>query len=277
MNNFTQRIITGSVFVGVLISSAVFSKEVLAILFLVFTIVGTYEYYQIVSKKDNCKPNLIAGYYASISCYLLIVGISLFSVPIVYATLLIPVIGLVFVIELFRLKEDGFSNVLHTLMPIIYVSSPFALFIASNHLATAYSSEYNAHFTLTFFFVLWANDTGAYLSGRAFGKTKLFPQISPNKTWEGTIGGALVALTIGYICSLYFAEFTTAQWLVISAIVVVFGSLGDLVESMLKRNYKVKDSGTILPGHGGILDRFDGLLIASPLVFTFVILIRFLF
>jgi len=274
MNNFWKRAITGTVFVAVLLSSALLNKFLLASLFLLFSIVGTNEYFNIISSKKNVAINRISGFVLSSSSYLLIVSIALFKLPITFLTVLIPMTMILFVWELFRLKENSFSNILHTLMPTLYVAVPFALFIVSNELIQIPGQSYTAEFTLVFFFTLWANDTGAYLSGRSFGKTKLFPKISPNKTWEGTIGGAILAILIAYNCSIYFTSLSRVEWVILATLVVVFGSLGDLVESMLKRSYGIKDSGTILPGHGGILDRFDGLLIAAPIVFSYIVLIR---
>jgi len=121
--------------------------------------------------------------------------------------------------------------------------------------------------------MLWANDTGAYLSGRSFGKHKLFERISPNKTWEGFIGGILLAVVIALNLEHYFGALSKWEWVTMAVIIGVFGTLGDLVESMLKRSLGVKDSGNILPGHGGLLDRFDGLLMAAPLVFFFLLML----
>jgi phosphatidate cytidylyltransferase len=274
MNNFWKRAITGIVFVAVLLSSAVLNKFILASLFFLFSIIGTNEYFNIISSKKTITINRISGFILSIGSYAVIVSVVLFDLPVSYLTILIPPVTLLFVWELFRLKENGFSNILHTLMPTLYVALPFALFVASNELIQSPGQPYSAEFTLVFFFTLWANDTGAYLSGRSFGKRKLFPKISPNKTWEGTIGGAILALLIAYNCSIYFTSLSRVEWVILAAIVVILGSLGDLVESMLKRSYGIKDSGTILPGHGGILDRFDGLLIAAPVVFSYIVFIR---
>jgi phosphatidate cytidylyltransferase len=123
-----------------------------------------------------------------------------------------------------------------------------------------------------FLIILWSNDTGAYLSGRALGRTKLFERISPNKTWEGFIGGVLLAMGVAFGLSYWFGTLTKLEWVMIAAIIGIFGTLGDLVESMLKRSLGIKDSGSILPGHGGFLDRFDGLLIAAPLVYILLTL-----
>lgn len=273
MSNFWTRAITGSVFVVVLISSAIFSKLLLAGLFLLFTVVGTYEYFNCVDRKKSISVNRIGGYTLSITSFFLVIAVPYFDLPLVFISLLIPLVSILFVLELFRLKENGFANILHTIMPTIYVAIPFALFVFSNEMVQqTYPGSHAAEFTLMFFFVLWANDTGAYLTGRSLGRTKLFPKVSPNKTWEGSIGGAVLAIIVAYSCGAQFTLLPQTAWIVIALIIVVFGSLGDLVESMLKRSYGIKDSGKFLPGHGGVLDRFDGLLIASPVVFTFLLL-----
>jgi len=108
--------------------------------------------------------------------------------------------------------------------------------------------------------------------GTAFGKYRLFERVSPNKTWEGAIGGALLTFLCAYVISLYYTQIYLYNWMVISAIIVVFGTYGDLFESMLKRSINAKDSGSILPGHGGILDRFDSVFIAAPFVFVYLLM-----
>ena len=123
---------------------------------------------------------------------------------------------------------------------------------------------------LLVFILIWANDSFAYLVGRKFGKTKLFERISPKKTWEGSIGGVFFGLLLGYLNSQIFDGLDTPTWMAIAVIVVIFGSLGDLVESLFKRSLGIKDSGKILPGHGGVLDRFDGIFISAPMVYTFL-------
>jgi phosphatidate cytidylyltransferase len=135
------------------------------------------------------------------------------------------------------------------------------------------SGQYRFHIIFGILFILWASDTGAYFSGILFGKKKLFKRVSPKKTWEGSIGGAILALLFAYGFSKYFNDLTLIQWLVAALIIVIAGVYGDLVESLFKRSIAIKDSGTSIPGHGGFLDRFDGLLLASPFVAAFINLI----
>jgi phosphatidate cytidylyltransferase len=131
---------------------------------------------------------------------------------------------------------------------------------------------YNHEITLGFMFLLWANDSGAYLIGMSLGKNKLFERISPKKSWEGFFGGLVVAIGVAVLCSLFFTTLAVQHWIVMAILVTLFGTFGDLVESMFKRSMNVKDSGKLLPGHGGFLDRFDGLLIAAPMVYSYLVL-----
>ena len=121
--------------------------------------------------------------------------------------------------------------------------------------------------------MLWANDTGAYLFGMKFGKRKLFERHSPKKSWEGFFGGMFTSLIVAFVISHFFVELDTLVWAGMAILISSFGTLGDLVESMLKRSLDAKDSGSFLPGHGGFLDRFDGLLIAAPVVYVYLYLV----
>jgi phosphatidate cytidylyltransferase len=125
-----------------------------------------------------------------------------------------------------------------------------------------------------FFIILWIYDSGAYVFGVSFGKHRLFERISPKKSWEGFIGGSIVAISAANVISVFFTELRLFDWLIISAIIIVFGTFGDLVESLLKRELNIKDSGNILPGHGGILDRFDGIFLSVPIIFAYLQIVR---
>jgi len=127
---------------------------------------------------------------------------------------------------------------------------------------------------LGYFVILWINDTFAYLFGTAFGKHRLFERISPKKSWEGSIGGALISIIAAWLIASFTNSLPLIHWIVIAIIIVICGTLGDLVESMLKRSLNCKDSGTLLPGHGGILDRFDSVLISAPIIFVYIQLVN---
>jgi len=173
---------------------------------------------------------------------------------------------MIFFVKLYKKEEDKpFTNIAFTFLGIIYVAGPFALINVSIFIF----GHYNYAIILGYLFLLWASDTGAYFAGKTFGKTKLFERVSPKKSWEGSLGGTALAFLIAYLFSIFFNEIPQWQWFSIAAIIVITGTYGDLVESLLKRSMMIKDSSHSIPGHGGFLDRFDGLLLSSPFVAAF--------
>ena len=159
-------------------------------------------------------------------------------------------------------------NIALTLAGIIYAVIPLALL----NFICVIDHQYHYKILLGYFFVLWTHDIMAYIFGRWIGKHRLFERISPKKSWEGSIGGMLSAMGMAFALAQFFTELTTVDWIIITGIIVITGTLGDLVESMLKRSLNVKDSGTILPGHGGLLDRFDALFLSVPFVLVYLML-----
>jgi len=151
---------------------------------------------------------------------------------------------------------------------LLYISIPFIILVSFNKYAEGSCGIFT--FPVLYFFMLWANDTFAYLTGMKFGKHKLFERISPKKTWEGSAGGLIFTMILAVVFSVYFKFLTLPEWLGLAGIIVVFGTYGDLAESMLKRSMDCKDSGKFLPGHGGILDRFDSVLLSAPFVFVYL-------
>ncbi len=203
--------------------------------------------------------------------------------------LMIPFIVSIFFVELYRDEPNPFVNIALTLVGIFYIVLPFALWV--NYLcpyATTHNkyvdqlidsflpnSNYNPKIVLGYFFILWTNDTGAYLTGMSIGKRKLWERVSPKKTWEGFFGGVILSIAVAYLISRYFKELSPLLWMIMGLLISVFGTFGDLVESLFKRSIDVKESGGLLPGHGGILDRFDGVLLSTPIVLTFVQIAEF--
>ncbi len=261
------RAITGVLFVVVLLAAVLASAWTFAILFLLISLLSLHEFYRIVG-TEGVKPNLLGGLALGGGLFLAFMLPRLVGAD--HATLLycIPLMTLIFWLELFRKEEKPFSNIAFTFLGVLFAVVPFIFFY---ELAYLNGSAYQYQYPMGFLIMLWASDTGAYLAGRTFGKTKLFERHSPKKTWEGTIGGLVISGVAAFILSGSFPEVETWRWLISSLIIVAFGTYGDLTESMLKRSYDIKDSGTILPGHGGFLDRFDGLLIAAPLVYLFLV------
>ncbi len=185
--------------------------------------------------------------------------------------LFIPLVFLFFLYEMSTHSEKPFANIAYIITGIVYIGIPFALL---NFIAF-YENQYQPRLVFGVLLLCWTNDTAAYFVGSKIGKTPLLPRISPKKTWEGSLGGAFITLIMTWI--LYrFTPFDLSLLLALlfGIIVIIFGSLGDLVESMLKRSVKVKDTGTLLPGHGGLLDRFDAFIFLIPFAVAFLLWLK---
>jgi phosphatidate cytidylyltransferase len=268
VNNFKQRTLTGFFIVLVIIGSILLHWITFFILFFLITGLGLWEFYNLLYKNDLYPQKYIG----------ILTGLIIYVTNFLYAArysdsfiLLLPIPFLIFIFihELYRKKEKPFENIALTLTGVLYVAVPFSLFhyIVFNSLT---GNEYTPFILLGFFIILWMNDTGAYLVGSKKGKHRLFERISPKKSWEGTIGGGIISIFVALGISFFFTNISSIHWIFISLLIVIFGTLGDLTESLLKRSLKIKDTGTILPGHGGILDRFDSVLIAATVVFLYL-------
>jgi len=270
------RAITGVLFVVVMVASTLLGPWVFAVFFLLISLFSLNEFYSIINtsrgntlkgdKTATTGANRWIGFALGAALFTALILIQLLGASFSVFLYSIPFITLVFWLELFRKKENPFSNIAFTFLGIIFAILPFLFFFQLGFIEGGYNFQY----PLGFLILLWASDTGAYLAGNAFGKTKLFERHSPKKTWEGFFGGLIISGIASFILSRFYTGIEPWQWLVSSIIIVIFGTYGDLTESMLKRNYNIKDSGNILPGHGGLLDRFDGLLLAAPLVYLFL-------
>lgn len=239
------------------------SVAAFGLFFLFVTVVGTYEVFHNL-EKIGIVANKPLGYGLSVATFLLMLTGMLNEGPVYFINLS----GMVYVLflvaplaELWRHDERPFATAGYTMLPMLWVALPLGLI-----------SWMSADLTMAVFVLIWVNDTFAYLTGMLLGRHKMWVRHSPKKTWEGTIGGALfcVAAAIGTAFLQIDIVLPLGGWIVIGVVVAAMGTLGDLVESMFKRTCGVKDSGTIMPGHGGILDRFDSLLFAVPVVWLFV-------
>lgn len=237
-----------------------------------------YEYYLMI-KQYNAAPQKAAGMVTGIILYIIATLVS--SGIMQQKMFIVLVIPLIFILiaELYRKKEKPFDSLAHTFFPVIYTAIPFSMFPFAAFSHTGLNSLihhgniiFSPGIIIGFFLLVWSNDTGAYLAGIAFGRHKLFERISPKKTWEGFAGGLILAVVVAFLISDWLGVVDRLQWVVISIIISVIGTYGDLVESMLKRSTGVKDSGTIMPGHGGFLDRFDSTILSFPLVYLFITL-----
>ncbi|WP_207429565.1 phosphatidate cytidylyltransferase [Pedobacter sp. SYSU D00535] len=262
------RAITGFFFVLVMLASVIFSQYAFAIFFTILSLLSLYEFYQLV-EADDTKPQKITGILIGASIFIPLILHFLNDVPLRFVSVSIPFIVITCIGELYRATSRPFSNLAFTFFGILYVVIPFAIFCST----AFFEGTFNYHIPLGILLLLWASDTGAYLFGVKFGKTKLFERHSPKKSWEGFLGGMFTSLVVSFILGTQYLELDPIHWAVMSFLIVVGGTYGDLCESMLKRSMNKKDSGTLLPGHGGLLDRFDGLLFAAPLVFVYLYLI----
>jgi phosphatidate cytidylyltransferase len=265
MSNLQQRILTGLLGGLIFITGIWLNEWSFGVLFLGLTILGMLEFYKLVSSKGY-YPNHNLGVLMGGGLFILIFLIQKELIQSQLLFLLPPVLMLTLVAELFRKKEKPFINIALTYLGVLYVAAPFAML----NLVGFFNGAYSGYLILGIVLLIWTADTGAYFSGKTLGRTKLFERISPGKTWEGWIGGTLFSGGMAYVLSLFLPNLDLGHWLGVAAIISVFGVLGDLSESMLKRSLGVKDSGRVLPGHGGILDRFDSLLMVVPFVVAFL-------
>lgn len=259
------RAITGFFFVLVMLASVLLGQLTFIIFFLLLSLLCLDEFYRLVRSED-VKPMRTGGILLGLVIFLALLFHLLYQKDIALVLMAVPVAVVICVAELFRNGKKPFHSVAYTFTGILITVVPFCFYGA----AAFTSGGYNFHISLGFLLLLWSSDTGAYLFGMKLGKHKLFERHSPKKTWEGFFGGMFVSLLTAFILSTQFTELSSLSWAIFSLIIVIGGTFGDLFESMLKRSLNVKDSGSLLPGHGGLLDRFDGLLLSAPLVFVFL-------
>ena len=260
------RAITGFFFIIVMIASTLFGHYPFGLFYLLLSLLCLHEFYGLV-KQSGFKPGILTGMLNAAYIYIVFAFIT-YGTPGVFNLLLLLTLTLsfIFIQELFKKSISPFINIGYTLCGLVFIAVPFTFFHALAYL----SGGFNFHFPLAFLLLLWSNDTGAYLIGRQFGRSKLFERHSPKKTWEGFIGGIAAGIIAALIISYFYKDIMPGKWISVAILISCFGTLGDLIESMLKRSLNVKDSGGLLPGHGGLLDRFDGLLLAAPVVYTYL-------
>jgi len=273
LSNFIKRLITAVVCIILIIASLLLGKYTYGLILFTVNLVALFEFFNIISNK-NLYPGRYLGITFGSVLFILSFVISSKIVDNQLYLILIPLALLVFIIELFRNKPDPFINVAATFLGIIYISVPLSIlnylvFPASN------SFEYTYSIVLGYLILIWTNDTSAYIFGITIGRHKLFKRISPKKTWEGFIGGAIITIVIAWLTPGLFSTLNRTDLLVFAGIISTIGVAGDLSESMLKRSMNIKDTGNILPGHGGILDRIDSILLTSPLVFLYLVFFKF--
>jgi len=254
-----QRLRSALIALPIMVGALYWSMWSYFICFFCIALLSLCEFYRLVA-LGGVQPQ---KYWGTFSGLLLYVLAFLHASGYLAGSLLYwlgPMIGLTCLFELYRHHDTPFTNIAYTLLGMLYVGMPFALL----HCLAFVQGKYSYVPVLGVFVLIWANDTGAYLIGTSLGRRPLFQRISPGKSWEGSIGGAMLALITSGVAAHCDGSMDWSRWLGMASIVVVAGTYGDLVESMLKRSLQIKDSGQLIPGHGGLLDRFDSFLLAVP-------------
>ena len=271
MGNISKRVLSGIVFVSILIFSILFSKITFISLFFILMIFCLYEFKKMIQLKSVFPyiigtllfifSNILTAKNGDFRLFIEYIGVALFlTIFISFASIL------------FAKKEEVISHLGKIFLSVIYIVVPFTLMVQIPFLNTQYS--YINTTILGVFILIWVNDTFAFLIGKNFGKHKLLERISPNKTIEGFLGGMFFTFTASFVLANQFTTLSLVQWVVIAGIVSIFGVLGDLIESMFKRQAGVKDSSNFIPGHGGFLDRFDSVIFAAPFIFIYLHLVQ---
>ncbi len=272
------RILTALVFVPTVLAGLFGGPIFYSILFLIILVASSVEYYNLIFANQYDSHFFRRNYGIFLSCFVYFtVAISnLYPDWINFKEMdllagLLPFAFVAFIYELFKQPEHPFRNIALVISGIIYIGVPMVLL---QYLAFGVEDVFNPKIVIGLIVMNWLNDSGAYLVGSRLGKTPLFPSVSPKKTWEGTMGGVLMCIITGYLFSIFWDVLDTFDWIMLAIITAIFGSLGDLVESMLKRSVGVKDSGKFLPGHGGMLDRFDAFIFLLPFASVYVYFVK---
>lgn len=269
MNKFSelyQRILSAITGAFIIVSSLVFGEWSYFAVFLLISLLAQWEFYRLI-KLQSYLPIRLLGVAIGGALFILSFLISRGTIPPKYYFAVFPIASFIFLIKLYKKNDNApFINIALFYLGLTYVALPFALINVVVH----YHGWYTYEILLGLMVIIWASDTGAYFAGVRFGKRKLFERISPKKSWEGAIGGAITALGMSILFSRFYTGLEPWQWISVAIIVVIAGTYGDLVESMFKRTMQIKDSGTSIPGHGGFLDRFDSLILSVPFIVVFL-------
>jgi len=260
--NLVQRTLSGIVYLVVIIGPLFAGKVPFGLVFLLIALLALYEFYDMALASGASPfmlPSLITGAMLFVLAYLVAASV----LPYRMLTLAVPFLLILFLTALYSLRPDVIRNTAVSLLGLLYVMLPFA---SLNFLAfpAVAGGAYTHRIILGILILIWLNDTGAYLVGITIGRHRLFERISPKKSWEGAIGGTLITLAAAWWMNDVMGLLDTEHWMALALIVSVFGVFGDLTESLFKRSVNMKDSGTLIPGHGGVLDRVDSILFVMP-------------
>ena len=275
MKNLIIRSISGIIYVVLISSAILFGAYSFALLFALITGLSLWEFYTILEKNGEAKIDkpiaTIGGVYLFVSGFLWFANI----LSVKYIALWFIIMIYLLIRELYTKNDHAIRDIAYTFFGQVYIALPF-MFLSriGFHVNEMGDVVYSPILLMSFFVLIWVSDTGAYMIGSNFGKHRLFERISPKKSWEGFFGGVFFAILASVIISILFpGNLTITEWIGFALITVIFGTWGDLVESMIKRSLKIKDSGNIIPGHGGMLDRFDSSILAAPAIVIYCLFI----
>lgn len=265
MKEILRRLLTGVVYVVLLLSAIFLSSNAFDFLFMTFGLICLYEYKRMVKLR---------GYYVFLAylglwwAYIYLIQDKILINILMFATI---TVNFALLFYLFSGKEKLFNNLQKFLIGLFYIGGG-CIFLT---MIPYRDNEFAQFLIMGIFILIWVNDSFAYLVGKSIGRTKLYPSVSPKKTVEGTVGGFIFSLIAAYFMSKYEVNISLVQWFILASVIVLAGSLGDLIESKFKRAAGVKDSGAILPGHGGMLDRLDSLVFAAPFAYLTLIMFKY--
>lgn len=275
MSNLTKRALSGIIYVTIFTFCILYSRTTFCLLFVIVTSLSLDEFNKLLEEHQLAQVNrtvsMISGVYLFLAFFLFTTGTVSF---IIFMPYLLSII-FTLISELYLKRPQPIANWAYSFAGQLYIALPFALL---NLLAFNSNSGYSALLPICVFIFLWLSDSGAYIFGSFLKKKipyRLFPRISPHKTWIGSIGGGFVVLLTATIMFYLSHTATLLLWLGLGLTVVVFGTFGDLTESLLKRQLNLKDSGKFMPGHGGVLDRFDSVLMAIPAAVIYIYCFHF--
>jgi phosphatidate cytidylyltransferase len=269
LKKLITRTITGLVLVLVMLTAILVSEYSYAILFLVI-LIGALTEFSGLFQQSEVRPNIWLSYIVSLALFSISFFIAKGILEPRFLLVILPLLLMIMAAEMYRKIEKPVENIAATIFSIIYLALPLSLVSFLVFPENMNGRGYTPKLLVALFAIIWIYDSGAYLFGVSIGKHRLLERISPKKSWEGAIGGTLTAVVASCFIPNFIPEIHITHWITISILIVVSSTFGDLTESMFKRYFGIKDSGNILPGHGGVLDRFDSLFFAAPVVVTYL-------
>ena len=272
MNDLFKRSLTGIAYITIMLGGIIIHPFIFATVFAIIMFFTQSEFYKI-SEKATFSPQKSFGLILGLVLFILFFLAAKDIIPYSIILVSVPFLFFIFIAELFRTKSNALKNGAITLLGLIYVALPFSLMNFIVFAQTSGSNNFYPWIMVGILLIIWIYDSMAYVFGSLLGKHKIASKISPAKSWEGLIGGTIFAVIMGLVNAVLFQELSMFNWVVIALLTVIFGTIGDFFESKIKREIGIKDSGNILPGHGGLLDRFDSLLFAIPIIFVWLSLI----